>query len=90
MSTLIDAIDRYEAALRSPGPGLDDAESALWEALNSALSAEDHEAVCAPSALGCTEGIAHRGTIYAPGPGFEGWPRVILMRRVRQARDIRP
>ena len=102
MTTIIDTIERFEAALKAAAfplffkltapdvPDLADAEAALHEALCQASNHEDHEAVCEPCARGCMEGVAYRGTVYAPGFGPEGEPCVIVMRRVRDARDIGP
>jgi len=112
MSTVIEAIDRFEAALKAASSGplqaesapaptgrrrvvamlqgveLRRAESALRQMLIRA-TADDHESVCEQCARGCAEGVPYGGTIYAPG--FEaGEPCVIVMRRVRDAHDLRP
>ena len=54
MPDLIEAIERFEAALKTAGPELVQAESSLCEMLGQAM-AEDHLTVCEPCAEGCTE-----------------------------------
>jgi hypothetical protein len=89
MPDLTKLIDRFEAALKACGPALTEAEAALCRALSGAI-APGHDAVCEPLARGCTEGVSHRGTVYAPGFGPGGEPAVVVIRRVRDAADFNP
>lgn len=86
-SRLIAAIDRFEAALRrGAGPALDDAERHLLAALED-LGPADYEGG-SEHAEGCTFGVSHEGTVYAPGHGPDGRPRVVLMRAIRNAEGL--
>jgi hypothetical protein len=73
MSRLITAIDRFEAALRSRSPEIDDAERRLLDAIVELGPIEEYEGG-SDVAPGCTAGVSHMGSIYAVGFTEDGRP----------------
>jgi hypothetical protein len=88
MSELIDAIERFEVALKDQAAGLaadlDGAESTL-RALLLSETPDDHDSDCKPCARGCTEGVVYNWTVYAPGFTDQGEPVVVTIPRVCHA-----
>lgn len=101
MNTLVEAVERFEAALAASKVGfragsamelrshdrLKRTEDDLRQTLLRADTG-DHDAVCEHTVVGCTEGVEHKGTIYAPGFDSDGNPSLILIRRVTPASRV--
>jgi hypothetical protein len=96
MSPLIEAIERFEAAVPTGyyPPNRPDAvnelaaaEAALYERLCEWIESGGNDwkvwEDCDCLAQGCIDGIAHKGTVYMPGYSETGRPIVIVLRHFR-------